>query len=1708
LASRSLRCEGLEDRRLLSISPVGNQFQVHSYPGGSQLTSRVAMDPSGGYVAVWDSEGEDGSGKGIYAMRFDAAGNPLLRNASAIAAPSGNPYEFRVNTFTADDQWEPDIAIDDTGDFVITWTSKSQAAYNNYSVYAQRFNSAGAPQGSEFRVNSGTGTDQRGSQVDMDPSGNFVVTWQSIGSNFTYSIFARRYNAAGAAQGSQLTVASGGAFTGPYYVGSHVSVEDDGDFVIAYNRLTSAEVSSSDVRAKRYDAAGNSLGEITVTNLSEAQFAAFVDTDSVGNFTIIWQSKSEDSSGGYGVYGQRYNSSGTALGGRFLINGTTSGNQALATMAMEADGDFTVTWMADGQDGSGYGIYARRFNASAVPQGAEFLVNTSTAGNQIYPQIALNDNGNQVVVWANANPTGVPADPWLGTGIFARRYQTNLNPTANAGGPYTLVSGSPLTLNGSASSDPEGQPLTYSWTINGITGATGVGPTIPWATLASTYGLSPAGGNYNVTVQVNDGYGGVTTSSIVNLQVTAGNLPPVANAGGPYTINEGQNLTLNASGSSDPNLDPLTYSWDLDGDGFDDATGVNPTIPWATLVGLGRGDGTVTYASTIRVRVDDGQGGVTESVAVDLTVNNVLPTASAGGPYSVIEGQSLTLNGSASDPAGANDPLTYAWDLNNDGNYADALGVSPTLTWAQLVSFGISDGPATLSNRIRLRVGDGDGFTFATPVDLSVINAPPTANAGGPYTVIEGQSLTLDGSLSSDPAGAADPLNYNWDLNFDGIIDVTGVAPVLSWSYLVSLGLNDDPAALTQVRLQVDDSEGGVSISPLTSITVVNAPPTADAGGPYAITEGQSLTLNGSGSDPAGAADPLTYSWDINGDGIFGDAIGAAPIVPWSTLAGLNIDGNGNSYNVKVRVSDGDGGVTDSVAVTLTVTNAPPTADAGGPYTIVEGQSLVLNGSLSSDPAGANDPLTYSWDLDGDNDFDDASGVNPTILWATLVGMGYADGPGTFSGVIRVRVDDGDGGVSESTAVDLTVDNAPPTADAGGPYTITEGQSLDLNGSGSDPAGAADTLTYAWDIDGDDDFDDAVGAAPSLTWNDLVGFGISDGTGATYTLKLRVSDEDGGFTESSALLTVDNAPPTADAGGPYAITEGQSLALSGSGSDPAGAADPLTYSWDINGDGIFGDALGAAPIVPWATLASLNIDGNGTPYNAKVRVSDDDGGFTDSAAVTLTVDNAPPTADAGGPYTVVEGQALVLNGSLSSDPAGANDPLTYSWDLDGDGFDDATGVNPSVPWATLVGMGYSDGPGTFSGVIRVRVDDGDGGVSESTAVDLTVTNAAPTAGISGPASTARNASANFTLTATDPAAADQSAGFTFTIDWNGDGSDIQVVNGASGLVVAHTFTSVGARTIKVTATDKDGGISTQATLSVATSAVQVVSGDLIWTGTAGDDSVSFEDLGGGDIRVTTTLDNGLATNFVETISGVTGIVNAKGLAGNDTLDASLLGDISATLDGGTGNNTLYGGDGNDILIGGGNVAPKHNGPEGQQGSNIIVGGAGDDTIYGNAVNGAEGKGGNNILVGGDGNDTIYGNWTDGGEGGGRNIIVGGADADTLYDYKIADGAEGKGSILVADELNVSLGVPQLQQIMAEWSSTHTYSDRVNNILGPGSVGRLNGNAYLQPGTTVTSDAAIDQLWGTTSGTAFNWFLYTLAVDEINRDKVGETKTTL
>jgi hypothetical protein len=144
--------------------------------------------------------------------------------------------------------------------------------------------------------------------------------------------------------------------------------------------------------------------------------------------------------------------------------------------------------------------------------------------------------------------------------------------------------------------------------------------------------------------------------------------------------------------------------------------------------------------------------------------------------------------------------------------------------------------------------------------------------------------------------------------------------------------------------------------------------PTADAGGPYSIQEGQSLTLDASASfDTQGL--PLTFKWDVNGDGFFGDATGINPTLSWSRLQALGITASGSPFSIQVRALDPNGRIDTSVAVTLTVTPAPTLVTLSGSSSLTEGTSYTL--TLTPGPTTVPDGYTIQW---GDGSQNNISG--------------------------------------------------------------------------------------------------------------------------------------------------------------------------------------------------------------------------------------------------------------------------------------------------------------------------------------------------------------------------------------------------------------------------------------------------------------------------------------------------------------------------------------------------------------------------------------------------------------------------------------------------------------------------------------------------------------------------------------------------------------
>jgi hypothetical protein len=337
--------------------------------------------------------------------------------------------EFRVNSFTIGFQTRPSVAMDADGDFVVAWQSTGQDG-SELGVFAQRFDAAGVAQGPEFQVNSFTTSIQSESSVAMDADGDFVVAWQSYDQDGDVSgIFARRYDAAGGPVGGEFQVNS---FTIDAQGAPSVAMDADGDFVVTWDSRKQ-DGSLSSVFAQRFDAAGNPVGgEFRVNSFTmSSQFGPSVAMDADGGFIVAWQGFDQDGSE-LGIFAQRFDAAGNPVGGEFQVNSFTSGRQWQPAVAMDADGDFVVTWESYGQDGDSSGVFAQRFDAAGNPVGGEFQVNSFTIDTQEAPSVAMDADGDFVVAWWEL-------DRLYGydRGVFAQRYDAAGNPV---GGEFRVTS--------------------------------------------------------------------------------------------------------------------------------------------------------------------------------------------------------------------------------------------------------------------------------------------------------------------------------------------------------------------------------------------------------------------------------------------------------------------------------------------------------------------------------------------------------------------------------------------------------------------------------------------------------------------------------------------------------------------------------------------------------------------------------------------------------------------------------------------------------------------------------------------------------------------------------------------------------------------------------------------------------------------------------------------------------------------------------------------------------------------------------------------------------------------------------------------------------------------------------------------------------------------------------------------------------------------
>ncbi|ESQ74048.1 S-layer family protein [Asticcacaulis sp. AC402] len=324
--------------------------------------------------------------------------------------------ETIVNTYLANNQTAPAITGLANGGYVVTWVSNLQDG-SGTGIYIQQFDAAGALVGSESRVNTTTSSAQNQPTITSFADSSYVVSWSSAsGDGSSYGVFGQRYNADGSKAGSEFlinTYASGDQSA------SSITALDSGNFVVVW-QSANQDGSGYGIYSQRYNSSGVAQGSetrVNTTTASNQQFPA-VAADADGNYVVAWQSPTSAD-----IYFQRYNSSGTAQGSETIANpGATSGVQSGVSAAYLNTGGFVLVWTSTVGDGSGSGIYAQRFTASGVADGSLVLINTYTTGDQTAPSVTTLENGSYVVTWTSADQDG------NGTGIYHKIVEANTAP--------------------------------------------------------------------------------------------------------------------------------------------------------------------------------------------------------------------------------------------------------------------------------------------------------------------------------------------------------------------------------------------------------------------------------------------------------------------------------------------------------------------------------------------------------------------------------------------------------------------------------------------------------------------------------------------------------------------------------------------------------------------------------------------------------------------------------------------------------------------------------------------------------------------------------------------------------------------------------------------------------------------------------------------------------------------------------------------------------------------------------------------------------------------------------------------------------------------------------------------------------------------------------------------------------------------------------
>jgi PKD repeat protein len=1031
-------------------------------------------------------------------------------------------------------------------------------------------------------------------------------------------------------------------------------------------------------------------------------------------------------------------------------------------------------------------------------------------------------------------------------------------PEAYAGSDQWVTEGDTVTLDGTGSTDRDGDPLTYHWSVLYSDG--------PPVTLSSDTSATPSfttsnQGTYTFLLTVTDPQGNSGTAT-VNVYVF--NAPPQVFAS-EGQADEGQEFT-SLGFFTDPGAD----SWTAEVE-YGDGTGWQPlALNDHTFTLSHRYPNSGYYWVGIIVTDDSGDQGY-HSFPVE--VRNVAPVMTYPPSISGYQSQPLTVPITFTDPG---EDYWWAWVDYGDG-YGDYVWVPSREFTFEHVYYGA--GTYTLT----LTLWDGDGGEQTVTIPVEIQNVAPTVtihsvaptDEGSPFLGYgtfedpglwwEWYSVTVDygDGTGPQPADHWDGEFWLWHEYADSgtyVVTVTvtdngggvGTATatvvvnnVAPWVYLdehwgtdeaietwlraeiydASLqdtftatadygdGTGEQPVEIYSnelwlshvyategvytLTLTVRDDDGGVTIA-TAQVTVRNAPPSV------LVTDGSAH--EGSLFTSSGAfTDPGSDTWTAMVD--YGDGTGWQPLeLDGQSFTLAHVYPNDGQYLLRVAVMD-DGGEEGFGYASITILNVAPTVAITG--------GTANEGSVSSLSATIIDPgQEDSWWVQinyGDGSQPEWRTVNSRDFTLNHV---YADN-GTYTVTFQVWDDDGSG----SATTQVVVHNVAPAVTVTG-GTVNEGSSITLIGSYEDPSYLDTAVRVQVDYGDGSPVETFI---PSYWWSQSFALSHTYADSGTYQVTLSVTDDDGGVGTATSTVVVNNVAPWVyleDFW--YGIYEGSTTTLRGGFYDQ-GRQDTWTATVD------YGDGTGVQPLELSSSAITLShVYANNGVYTVTLTVMDDDGGVGTATRQVYVYNLAPSVVATGG--TIDESSTFTSSGSFT-------DPGADTWTARVN-YGDGTGWQPLALNSKSFALEHVYGnSGTYFVQVAVRDSDGAEG---STYVYVTVRNVAPTVTVTG--GTANEGSAFvFSGSITDPG---NENSWRLTVDY-GDGSlrETRFVHSRS-FTLSHTYADNGTYTATVRVSD-DGGSGTTTAQVVVLNVAPTVNA----TGGSGDEgswinlSGSFADPG-------------------------------------------------------------------------------------------------------------------------------------------------------------------------------------------------------------------------------------------------------------------------